>query len=132
MRTPKSALIATGIGIFFCLTAQGTSGVQPFHPGQQGPPNAPPSTAPPSEPVEIVPTPPPQPPDFEQPKHPVVMKRRYDPIKTRKDAQQLAKLASSIPTEVDSLSDGQLPKDLPRRLKEIQKLAKRLRGEITP
>ena len=66
-----------------------------------------------------------QPPKDQGPKPP-----QFDPGKARKDAQQLSELAQKIPSQVDQLSKSQLPKDLLQNLKQIQKLAKRLRSEI--
>lgn len=100
--------------------------------GQQGPPQAPPSNAPPSEPVQLHAPPPHPPTDFEGPQQPLTPRARVDAAKTRKDAEQLAALARQIPEEVDQISRGVLPKDVEQQLKEIQKLAKRLRTEITP
>lgn len=97
---------------------------------QQGPPDAPPPTSPPSEPIILHGTPPRMPPDFQGPPRGTSPSRRFDAAATRKDAAELAALASQIPSEVDLVSKGVLPKDLDRQLKEIQKLAKRLRGEV--
>ncbi|GEM_PF-3294307 len=55
---------------------------------------------------------------------------RFDPAQARKDALQLSTLAQKVPSQVDQLSKSQLPKDLLQNLKQIQKLAKRLRSEI--
>lgn len=70
------------------------------------------------------------PPDFEAPSRQTSPSKHFDAAATRKDAAELAALASQIPSEVDRVSKGVLPKDLDRQLKEIQKLAKRLRGEV--
>lgn len=71
--------------------------------------------------------------DFQGPPSDTIpRKRQFDAAKARKDAQDLAALASRIPREVDQLSKSILPKDLDRQLKQIQKLAKRLRGQISP
>jgi hypothetical protein len=51
--------------------------------------------------------------------------------KLRQDADELATLASSIPNEVNETTKGELPKDLPGKLKKIEKLAKRLRSQLT-
>jgi len=52
------------------------------------------------------------------------------PAQTRQEADQLAKLAQSIPPDVEKVSKGQLPSDLGARLKQIEKLAKQLRRDI--
>jgi len=48
------------------------------------------------------------------------------------NALDLAKLAQSVSEDVDQAAQGKLAKDLPAKLKRIEKLAKRLRGQLTP
>ena len=48
----------------------------------------------------------------------------------KQEADELSKLAQSIPAEVDKVWKGQLPSDLAARLKKIEKLSKQLRREI--
>jgi len=100
--------------------------------GQQGPPSSPPTGPPTTEPVDMHAQPPRPPADFQGPQLQVTPQRRFDPVRTRKDAEELAALANKIPGQVDQLSKGLLPKDLAQQLKEIEKVAKRLRGEIAP
>jgi len=57
---------------------------------------------------------------------------KADPKKLREDAAELAKLSAGIPTQVEQVTQGQLPKDLSEQLKRIEKLAKHLRGDIYP
>lgn len=52
------------------------------------------------------------------------------PAQTRQEADELVKLAQSIPADVDKVSKGQLPRDLAARLKQIEKLSKQLRRDI--
>jgi len=52
------------------------------------------------------------------------------PAQTKQEADELAKLAQSIPADVDKVSKGQLPRDLVARLKQIEKLSKQLRRNI--
>jgi hypothetical protein len=52
--------------------------------------------------------------------------------KLKEEADQLSKLAQSIPAAVDKAAKGQLPQDLAARLKQIEKLSKQLRREISP
>jgi len=52
-------------------------------------------------------------------------------LKLNRDADELAKLAQSIPSSVDQTTKGILPKDLDQRLKRIEKLAKQLRSQIS-
>jgi hypothetical protein len=83
--------------------------------------------------------PPPQParpglPDIEGP--PTVARKglqpKINPAKVREEANQLSKLAQSIPPDVEKATKGQLPQDLLMRLKQIEKLSKELRREISP
>ena len=60
------------------------------------------------------------------------LKRRIDPVKLQQDADDLARAAQTIPSEVANIRRGTLPKDTIQRLKEIEKLAKRLRSELNP
>jgi len=53
-----------------------------------------------------------------------------DLVKLRKDAAELATLAQAIPSDIDQTEKGTLPKDLPERLKRIEKLAKHLRSQV--
>lgn len=48
----------------------------------------------------------------------------------RAEADQLAHLAASIPTDVQNAGKGLLAKDLLQRLKRIEKLSKHLRSEL--
>ncbi len=55
-----------------------------------------------------------------------------DPAQLKRDADELAKLAESIPDGIEQLAAGRLPKDLGERLKRIEKLSKKLRREVSP
>ena len=55
-----------------------------------------------------------------------------DPAKLKQEAEELARLSAAIPAQVDLVTRGQFPKDLADQLKRIEKLAKHLRGEISP
>ena len=57
---------------------------------------------------------------------------RIDAARVKEQASQLSKLAESIPPDVEKATKGQLPQDLAARLKQIEKLSKELRHEITP
>jgi hypothetical protein len=59
-------------------------------------------------------------------------KKTPDPVKLRAEANELADLAHSVPSDVDQVSQGKLPKDLAEKLKRIEKLSKQLRGELNP
>jgi hypothetical protein len=65
----------------------------------------------------------------------VVHGDRRVPIKAaqvKQEADELSKLAQSIPPDVDKVAKGQLPQDLLARLKHIEKLSKQLRREVVP
>ena len=53
-----------------------------------------------------------------------------DMVQFQKDADELAQLAQSIPPDVGKVQKGVLPKDLDERLKRIEKLSKKLRGQL--
>ncbi len=84
------------------------------------------------EPIMVRPNPPQVPGDFSPPKDAkkTVIKPAFDSEQARADARQLAQMAQKVPGEVDQLSKNVLPKDLELQLKQIQKLAKKLRSEI--
>ncbi len=46
------------------------------------------------------------------------------------DADQLASLARALPDEVGQLAKGTRPKDLDQKLRDIEKLSKRLRSNL--
>lgn len=60
----------------------------------------------------------------------VFTKIRNNPSTLQQDAEELARLSAGIPEQVKSINQ-KLPKDLNDQLKQIEKLAKRLRSEIS-
>lgn len=58
-------------------------------------------------------------------KHPI------EPEQLRSAAQELARLAETVPAQIDQVAKGQLPKELIGNLKKIEKLSKQLRGEVS-
>jgi hypothetical protein len=92
--------------------------------GQQGPtiPAPTPHTEPPRAPLPI-----------DEPPVVVRQERRQplDSAKVKQQADELAKLAQSIPPDINKVAAGQLPKDLIARLKHIEKLSKELRSQIS-
>jgi len=60
------------------------------------------------------------------------MMRGTDPAKLKAEADELVKLARSIPNEIDQAASGRLPKDLAQQLKQIEKLSRHLRRELVP
>ena len=59
-------------------------------------------------------------------------RRQVDFAQLKKEAEELARLAGSIPAQIEQVAQGKLPKDFPEKLKQIDKLAKRLRAEVMP
>ena len=60
------------------------------------------------------------------------LQHRIDPVKLQRDADDLARTAQTIPSDVANIRRGTLPKDTIQKLKEIEKLSKRLRSELNP
>jgi hypothetical protein len=60
------------------------------------------------------------------------LQRRIDPVKLQRDADDLARAAQTIPVDIANIRGGTLPKDTIQKLKEIEKLSKRLRSELNP
>jgi hypothetical protein len=54
-----------------------------------------------------------------------------DPSKLKRDADELAAIAQSVPSAIDQTTKGVLPKDLSDKLRRIEKLAKELRSQIS-
>lgn len=63
---------------------------------------------------------------------PIQPQPHLDLAKLRQDADDLARLAQTIPLDVSSVQKGLLPKDMIDKLKQIEKLSKRLRDQIKP
>ncbi len=57
---------------------------------------------------------------------------RVDPLQLQREAREVSELAKSLPADMDYVSKGLLPKDTIEKLKRIEKLSKRMRGEINP
>lgn len=63
---------------------------------------------------------------------PLYKRANIDVGKLKRDADDLASLAQSIPNDVASAGRGILPKDLNEKLRRIEKLAKHLRSNLNP
>jgi hypothetical protein len=63
---------------------------------------------------------------------PIQQRHSVDFAKVKGDADELLILSQSIHSGVDNVGKGMLPKDLIDKLKQMEKLSKRLRGELTP
>ncbi|MGH9445851.1 MAG: hypothetical protein ACRD3O_09010 [Terriglobia bacterium] len=55
----------------------------------------------------------------------------FNPLLMKKQAAQLTKLAQSISPDMDKVDKGEMPKELIKNLKQIEKLSKELRRELT-
>jgi hypothetical protein len=63
---------------------------------------------------------------------PIQQRPSVDFAKVKSDADELVILSQSIHSGIDNVGKGMLPKDLIDKLKQMEKLSKRLRGELTP
>jgi len=59
------------------------------------------------------------------------LKRHVDFNQIQQEADELARTAQTIPPDVASIRKGMLPKDTIEKLKQIEKLSKRLRTELS-
>ncbi len=57
--------------------------------------------------------------------------KNIDRAQLHREADELAKLCTAIPAQVEQVNQGQIPRDLGDQLKRIEKLAKHLRSEIS-
>ena len=57
---------------------------------------------------------------------------RLDSAKLKQQADELALLSAEVPSDIATVSRGQIPKDLGDKLKRIEKLAKNLRNQLVP
>jgi len=60
------------------------------------------------------------------------LQHRVDLVKLQQEADDLARTAQTIPTDMAGIRQGTLPKDMIDKLKRIEKLSKRLRSELNP
>jgi hypothetical protein len=65
-------------------------------------------------------------------KAPATFSKHIDLVQLQKEADDLARTAQTIPSDVASVRKGMLPKDVIEKLKQIEKLSKHLRGELNP
>ncbi len=61
---------------------------------------------------------------------PTTQRTHLDFTKLRQDADDLARIAQTIPEDVASIQKGMFPKDMIEKLKQIEKLSKHLRTQI--
>ena len=57
---------------------------------------------------------------------------RLDSARLKQQADELALLSAGVPSDIATVSRGQIPKDLADKLKRIEKLARNLRNQLTP
>lgn len=58
-------------------------------------------------------------------------KRTLDVTGLRAEAAELSALARAVPDQIEKVGNGQLPKELVENLRRIEKISKRIRGEIS-
>jgi len=63
---------------------------------------------------------------------PIVLRSHPDVARARREADELSKLAQTIPWDVDQIAKGLLPKDVINKLRQIEKLSKHLRSDLSP
>jgi hypothetical protein len=79
------------------------------------------------------PTPPPSmDTDHPQSDQPPTPTRHVDYAQVEREADNLARMAQTIPVDVASVRKGMLPKDVMAKLKQIEKLSKHLRSQLNP
>lgn len=66
------------------------------------------------------------------PDEPKLQQPRIDLVKLQQEADDLARTAQTIPSDVANVRRGTLPKDIIEKLRRIEKLSKRLRSELNP
>lgn len=62
---------------------------------------------------------------------PVTISRHVDLAAMQKEADVLAQTAQTIPGDMASVRKGMLPKDFVQKLKQIEKLSKHLRSQVS-
>jgi hypothetical protein len=63
---------------------------------------------------------------------PIRQQSSVDFAKVKSDADELVILSQSVHSGIDDVGKGMLPKDLIEKLKQMEKLSKRLRNELAP
>ena len=64
-------------------------------------------------------------------KHPSTSAPHADLEQAQREADELARMAQTVPADVTKVREGMLPKDAIEKLKQIEKLSKHLRSELT-
>ncbi|MGC2446817.1 MAG: hypothetical protein WA477_04180 [Candidatus Sulfotelmatobacter sp.] len=81
---------------------------------------------------KMSPPPPPLDPGSATPPPQMTVRLNLDFQRMQQEADDLARTAQTIPADVISVRKGMLPKDVILKLKQIEKLSKRLRSELNP
>ena len=68
--------------------------------------------------------------DSDRPQPPAAKQPPVDMVQFQKDADELARLAQTVPPDIEKVKQGLISKDLNERLKKIEKLSKKLRGQL--
>jgi hypothetical protein len=55
---------------------------------------------------------------------------QVDPLELQREAKQILELSKSIPSDVEYINHGLLPRDTIEKLKRIERLSKQLRSQI--
>ena len=63
--------------------------------------------------------------------HPSTGGRHTDLEQAQREAGELARIAQTVPADLTKVREGMLPKDAIEKLKQIEKLSKHLRSELT-
>jgi hypothetical protein len=58
--------------------------------------------------------------------------RHANMSQAEREAEDLSRIAQTIPADVAKVKEGMLPKDVIEKLKQIERLSKRLRNDIAP
>jgi hypothetical protein len=62
---------------------------------------------------------------------PEEIRDRLSVFQVQKDAKELAEICALVTTDMDSVKQGLLPKDVTDKLKRLEKLSKRMRENLT-
>jgi hypothetical protein len=60
------------------------------------------------------------------------LSRRVDLAQLQREADDLARTAQTIPSDLADIRRGIMPKEMLQKLKQIEKLSKHLRTELNP
>jgi hypothetical protein len=58
------------------------------------------------------------------------LKPQVDPLELQREAKQILELSKSIPSDIEYINRGLLPRDTIEKLKRIERLSKQLRSQI--